>query len=268
MAYVSDYYLRDRINHKLLHKMSYLKDKYYTGDYAKVDGSTGLAQNADSDWRIQDGTVHSGKQKTNEFKITHYIKRGELRQLTAPTTMYGDNRHIYYQRWYNYDTENIEGLFDHAYFDLTNHGRLRGYVYDKGLVTGQEIYWPEYFDEPVYTLKDKAVYGYFYYTNPDGKDFTVAADVSRYSDYHYKNISEYLNGDLEEPTIGLRYIYTFKDAKEMAAKLTECTEASGKWLETRYYHFPQTRLAYEEDKTTYPHDYIPVDYVLGVQRWH
>ena len=220
---------------EIIHKESYLRK--YTEGYTNLDlGKQGLASDKDSDWKAGDGT-----QKTNHFEITHYIKRGNSYDVEFPTVLGSINDHRYYQRFFNYDNEyELTRLKDHINLDVD--GNVQYYLYKNGLVTGEKIYWEES------TSLRHSVQHRFQFTNTDGQSLTVAADVSRYSDYEYKNSSSPLDDNLVEPSLTMRYIYYMKDAKEMAEKLTACTAGSDNWLETKEFHFPSKQPFYENEK--------------------
>lgn len=251
------------VSHKITHRMSYLQQYAQAG----LD-KQGLATDADSDWKKADGT-----QKTNLFEITHYVKRGASLTVEFPTVLNYNNDHVYYQRFYHYNDEtcdnglypdgtDIYGLKNHVSLDVAGIGDVQYYLYQNGLVTGEKLNWNGV-DQGSFVRK---ALRNFKFTNSDGKDFTVAADVSRYSDFTYQYPNDPLSGDLEEPSLTMRYLYYMKDAKVMAKKLTGypeqdgvedknvwketgsvCTEES-KWYEKKIFHFPATPLPYENDK--------------------
>ena len=256
--YVNPVNPETRVEHTITHKESYLKQ------YAQPDlDKQGLATEADSDWRNADGT-----QKVNHFEITHYVKKGQTITVGMPTVLNQNNDHIYYQRWYKFgDDTSLEDLKSHVNLSTNADGTVQYYLYNNGIVTGEKIYW----DTRKEGMKQKAP-RYFNYTNSDGNAFTVAADVSRYSDFKYEYPSAPLTGDLEEPSLTMRYIYYMKDAKDMATSLSSYTEISGvttdatttwketftgddgdfindnNWYEKKEFHFPAKPVAYENDK--------------------
>ena len=238
------------VPHKVTHRMSYLKD--YTTPYhdLKLDRQ-GLTTDAQSDWWNYD----SETQKVNHFEITHYVKKGKTIIVPLPTILNASNDHVFYQRWYHYNDEtcnnesypdgtDIEGLKSHVSINSPDDGETQYFLYKNGMVTGQKLDWNGI--EQGTTKRN--VQRNFYFTNSDGKAFTVAADVSRYSDFTYENESNHLQGDLEEPSLTMRYIYYMRDAKTMAAQLTACAPGSDKWLETKTFHFPARQIFYENQK--------------------
>ena len=251
------------VNHRITHKTSYLQQYAQPG----LD-KQGLATDADSDWKNADGT-----QKVNLFEITHYVKKGATLTVEFPTVLNYNNDHVYYQRFYHYNDEtcdnglypdgtDIYGLKNHVSLDVAGIGDVQYYLYQNGLVTGEKLNW-DGVDQGSFVRK---ALRNFKFTNSDGKNFTVAADVSRYSDFTYENPAAPQNGDLKEPSLTMRYLYYMKDAKVMAKALTGYREQAGvedknvwketgsvctdvsKWYETKEFHFPATPLPYENEK--------------------
>lgn len=256
------------VNCKITHKTSYLQQYAQAG----LD-KQGLATDADSDWKNEDGT-----QKVNLFEITHYVKKGKSLTVEFPTVLNYNNDHVYYQRFYHYNDEtcdnnaypdgtDINGLKNHVSLDVAGIGDVQYYCYLNGIVTGEKLNW-DGVDQGSFARKALRS---FMFTNSDGKSFTVAADVSRYSDFKYQYPSSPQTGDLEEPSLTMRYLYYMKDAKVMAKELTGYPEQTGvanrtvwkeedaaennkvctdvtKWMETKEFHFPATPLPYENEK--------------------
>ncbi len=238
------------VDYMITHRMSYLKD--YTTQYQGLElDRQGLTTVADSYWWNND----SKTQKVNHFEITHYVKQGQTITVPLPTILNASNDHVYYQRWYHYNDEtcdnetypdgtDLEGLKSHVSVDSRDDGDVQYFLYKNGMVTGQKLDWTG-IEQSSYK---RNVQRNFYFTNSDGKAFTVAADVSRYSDFTYENESNHLQGDLEEPSLTMRYIYYMRDAKTMAAQLTACAPGTDKWLETKTFHFPARQIFYESQK--------------------
>ncbi len=202
------------------------------------------------------------------------MKRGNTITVEFPTVLNKNNDHIYYQRFYNYDEadeENmdLDNLKAHVSLDTRDDGDVQYFLYKNGMATGQKLDWTS-IEDGGYA---RNVQRRFNFTNSDGNAFTVAADVSRYSDLRYWNTTAHLEGDLEEPSLTMRYIYYMKDAKVMAASLSSYTEQPGvadattwkenftgdadakdaflndnNWMETKEFHFSDTPLPYENDK--------------------
>ena len=231
-----------RIMHNVTHKVSNVKLYYSfnetTQGEQKVLSQQGLITDDIDEWWDSD----SGTQKVNEFKITHFVKKGDVVTYGLPTVLTVNNDHRLYQRWYKYgDDTNLEDLKNHFRLKVNNQ-EVMSYLYNNGIVTGQKLDW-----ETIYPGALTFELNKLSYYNCDGEQFTLAADVSRYSDFTYKNESSHLDGDLEEPSLTMRYIYEMHDAKDMARELTTCT--GNKWYEKeKIIHFPATRLKYESGK--------------------
>jgi hypothetical protein len=244
-----------RIMHDVTHKVSNVR-LYYTYNptseaQQKVYSQQGLITNDISEWRNNDGT-----QKVNEFKITHYVKKGDIVTYGLPTVLTNNNDHRLFQRWYKYgDDTNLNDLKDHFRLKV-NDVEVMSYLYNNGIVTGERLDWGTIFPGArTYELN------YLTYNNSDGQAFTLAADVSRYSDFTYKNSTSHLDGDLEEPSLTMRYIYYMKDAKEMANDLMACT--GNTWLEEKTYHFPAKTVSYEGSKSAaYQGEFIGIKHLF------
>ena len=234
------------IPYEVTHKVSNVKLYYQhnptSSERQKVYSQQGLITDAYSEW----WDYARGTQKVNEFKITHYVKKGETVEYGLPTVLTNNNDHRLFQRWYNYDNDrDLIGLKNH--FRLKAKGvEVMSYLYNNGIVTGEKLDWGTIFPGArTFELN------YLSFNNCDGESFTLAADVSRYSDFDYANKSSHLEGNLQEPSLTMRYIYEMHDAKEMATALMACTynNAEDKWYEKeKEVHFPATRLQYESGK--------------------
>ena len=232
----------------ITHKVSYLKE--YADDYPYLDLSKqGLASDKDSEWWNYDKRI----QKTNHFEITHYVKQGESESLNVyfPTILDGANDHINYQRWYNYDEaeDNMDLNRLKSHISLDTPDDVQYYLYKNGIVTGERLYW-----EPTSQTYKHYAQDHIIFTNSDGQPFTLAVDVSRYSDIKYANEDFPLEDDLEEPSLTMRYIYYMKDAKEMANRLSSkgyvgTTDVNKEnWMEYKEFHFPSKQVAYNDNK--------------------
>ncbi len=256
------------VDYYVTHRESYLKQ--YAEEYASLHlDKQGLTTDADSEWKNWNGNLGGFTQKVNHFEITHYIKRNDTKVIDFPTVLNKSNDHIYFQRFYNYDevdeAMDLENLKAHVSLDDRDDGNVQYFLYKNGMVTGQKLDWTwnDGTDIPDggYRRNEQRR---FNFTNSDGKPFTVAVDVSRYDDKTYANPSAHLDGDLKEPSLTMRYIYYMKDAKEMAAKLTACTEGSNKWLETKVFHFPVRQIFYEKQKEVgYRGEFIGLRHVFS-----
>lgn len=253
-----------RIRHNITHKVSGLREYYpsSTAEQQEVYRRQGLITNDINEWQNADGT-----QKVNEYVITHYVKQGETVEFGLPTVLTVNNDHRLYQRWYHYndktcdndkfpDGTDLEGLKNHFKMSTNDDGEVMSYLYNNGIVTGLKLDWPEDILIPNTATSELRK---FTYHNGDGQRFTLAADVSRYSDFTYLNTTDHLDGDLEEPSLTMRYIYRMRDAKEMANDLMDNTEGSDNWLEEKEFHFPATRVPYDGSKfTPYQGEFIGI----------
>ena len=240
------------VDQMVTHRISYLKQ--YADQYAELElDKQGLATEVQSDWWNYD----SKTQKVNHFEITHYVKQGNTITVEFPTILNNSSDHIYFQRWYHYNDEtcdndtypdgtDIDGLKSHVSLDVSDN--VQYFLYQNGIVTGEKLDWSG-IDQGGHVRHANRN---FKFTNSDGKNFTVAADVSRYSDLTYKT-----TGDLEEPSLTMRYIYYMKDAKDMAKKLTAKTfkgfefidsKEGENFLEAKTFHFPAKQIHYENLK--------------------
>ena len=253
------------VNNYVTHRESYLKEyaEYYANQGFELD-KQGLATGVQSEW----WDFEKGMQKVNHFEITHYLKEGDTKVIEFPTVLNNSNDHIYYQRYYNYDeadTEmNLTNLKNHVSLDVSDYGDVQYFLYRNGMVTGQKLDWSSVNQGDF----KRNVQRHFNFTNSDGQPFTVAVDVSRYSDMTYK-----ANGDLEEPSLTMRYIYYMKDAKDIAAKLTAKvfkgfefidSEEGLNFLEAKTFHFPARQIAYENKKKVgYRGEFIGLRHVFS-----
>lgn len=246
------------VNYMVTHRESYLKQ--YAEQYASMElDKQGLATGAQSDWWNYEKQI----QKVNHFEITHYVKEGNSMVVEFPTVLNKSNNHVYYQRFYNYDEDensmDLDNLKAHVSLDTRDDGNVQYYLYRNGIVTGQKLNWDGKDDGGM----ARNALRRFNFTNSDGQPFTVAVDVSRYSDLTYKGATPE-TGDLEEPSLTMRYIYYMKDAKEMAKNLTACTVGSDKWLETKTFHFPMKQIFYENQKKVgYRGEFIGLRHVFS-----
>ena len=258
------------------HKESYLRQYADDQVIANQEGlrKQGLSRDIDSDWKNFNGNLDGMTQKTNHFEITHYMKKGDSKVIEFPTVLNRNNDHIYFQRFYNYDeldTEmNLDNLKAHVNLDTRDDGDVQYFLYNNGMVTGQKLDWRTYDNEDnTYTaIPDGGMarneQRRFNFTNSDGQPFTVAVDVSRYSDLEYLNTPDHLAGDLREPSLTMRYLFYMNDAKDMANRLTACPEGGSKWLEEKVFHFGKTQVTYTKfKKVGYRGEFIGVRHVFS-----
>ena len=264
------------VNGYVRHKESYLRQYADDQVIANQEGlrKQGLSRDIDSDWRNFNGNLDGMTQNTNHFEITHYIKKGNSTVIEFPTVLNKNNDHVYFQRFYHYDEldEGAEGngmdlvnLKAHVSLDTRDDGNVQYFLYKNGIVTGQKLDWT-YNDGTA--IPDGGMarneQRRFNFTNSDGQRFTVGVDVSRYSDLNYLNEDAHLDGDLQEPSLTMRYIFYMRDAKEMAKNLTACPEGGSKWLEAKTYHFGRTQVPYTKfKKVGYRGEFLPVRHIFS-----
>ena len=273
--YLSDFYIKwffispavkeIPVEHYVRHKESYLRTYAEAITDQKGLKKQGLATDIDSDWKNFNGNFDGFTQNVNHFEITHYVKMGDSRVIEFPTVLNKNNDHVYYQRFYNYgeldEHMNLDNLKAHVSLDTRDDGDVQYFLYKNGMVTGQKLDWSEIEAHGLARNAQRR----FNFTNSDGEQFTVAVDVSRYSDLKYLNPTTHLEGDLMEPSLTMRYLFHMNDAKEMAARLTACSEGSGNWLEgNKVFHFGRTQVPYTKfKKVGYRGEFIPIRHIFS-----
>lgn len=273
--YLSDFYIKwffispavkeIPVEHYVRHKESYLRT--YAEAITDQEGlrKQGLARDIDSDWKNFTGDLDGFTQKTNLFEITHYIKKGSSKVIEFPTVLNKNNDHIFFQRFYNYgeldEHMNLDNLKAHVSLDTRDDGDVQYFLYRNGMVTGQKLNWGGIEAHGQARNAQRR----FNFTNSNGEQFTVAVDVSRYSDLEYLNQTNPLDDDLREPSLTMRYLFHMNDAKTMAARLTACSEGSGNWLEgNKVFHFGRTQVPYTKfKKVGYRGEFIPIRHIFS-----
>ena len=263
-----------RVEHYVRHRESYLRAYSSAVGNQELLKKQGLAFNDDPEWETTTGDLDGFRQKTNHFEITHYVKKGTSRVIEFPTVLNRNNDHIYFQRFFHYgevdEQMDLDNLKAHVSLDTRDDGNVQYFLYNNGMVTGQKLDWRTYdSDTQEYTpIPDGGMarneQRRFNFTNSDGESFTVAVDVSRYSDLQYKNTPDHLAGDLLEPSLTMRYLFYMNDAKTMAKKLTACPEGGSKWLEEKTFHFGRTQVPYTKfKKVGYRGEFLPIRHVFS-----
>lgn len=267
------------VDHYVTHRKSYLQA--IASNYSGYNlAEQGLATGDDSDWWKSDSDVPAGQrvvnhlgggtQKVNLFEITHYIKQNETKVVEFPTILNDKNDHRYFQRFYNYDEDDVNmdlsNLKAHVTLDSDGNKEVQYFLYKNGIVTGEKLDWSDIRN----TGLKRSAQRNFVFTNSDGHDFTVAVDVSRYSDFTYANPDSPLNGNLQEPSLTMRYIFYMNDAKTMATALTAKTKQAesdvnnDNWLESKTFHFPSREIHYESQKAAgYQGEFIGLRHVFS-----
>ena len=193
---------------------------------------------------LKDGTTIS-TQNTPEYRLTRYVRKGDFVGLYLTTSKAkADTYHKAYQRFYLYDTDKP---LTHKYFMPFNDNDA--YVYKNGLVLGNALTNSDGVNLSKTTtagVRNMFVKLSVLGRLPTNEDqVTIACDFcyDKMGD-NYRNDLSYANGsattaaeggDLTEPTLSLRQIWTLIDAKVMANELV--TKTGDDWLEERTIHF-------------------------------
>lgn len=206
------------------------KDSYY---FERVDENPDLAEAAARVGFISSNnprrvTEHD-YQNVNTREREIFVKQGTSVNLYLPNylsnNVSGNTRSAAYQRWYDYETD---GLVTEG--GLAIDGNIkRVIIQQNGYVLGS--------NGNVLSGTSCGQYATYYMpVVPEGeplKSYTIACDLSRYTDYTQIPGRK---GLTEEPTLDARAIYHIKDARVMAEQLKECT--GDQWFEDKEIHFP------------------------------
>ncbi len=178
-------------------------------------------------------------QNTSDYYTTRYVKKGTWAPLflTTNNNRGSASKHVYYQRWYYYDSNGNELPLSPDYYAP----EYKAYVYQNGLVMGSRLYkgntnWNGGTQPVTLSILAKL---------PEGQEsVTIGADLSRYSDMSYAGTTV-SNGNLTEPSLTLRHHYKLIDANVMARQLTSKT--GDEWLEEHTIHFPNRTIGLRYD---------------------
>ncbi|MGM9694413.1 MAG: hypothetical protein ACI3YC_05340 [Alloprevotella sp.] len=215
----------------------------------------GFIQPSEEGWSVNPYTGEK-VQKTNEFKLTVYMKQGEKRPLLLPTTMQFGTGYVNtwvraYQRWYDYKTggriPSARVAFNQQSKRNYANGTVMGSLLNLNGQTNGEFVGST-FD---FQMPDQCAADYSYIVGMDASMFTDFVDYfgdNGNSAYDASSTSSDVvlpkNDNLIEPTLSGRYIYEIRNAREMADKLMACTKGSTKWLENQTIHFPKKKRGY------------------------
>ncbi len=262
------WFFDDTQDYAVLHRQSYYQQRaneladeghHFTGEFMQPgEGMTTRTLNGGTEVTTQD---------VPEYRTTHYVRRGDFVGLYLSTNN-ADNDDTYhrgFQRWYLYDSEQP---LTHKYFLPYRNNKT--YIYQNGLVMGN---WLLNSDGVNLALK-KYDGSYANYVGrsligrlpTDEEQVTIACDFSfrnsrnnnetktdlQYANGHALTAAE--AGDLTEPTLSLRQIWTLVDAKVMANRLVQQT-GDDNWLEQRTIHFSNRTQGLSKE-------YIPIEYAL------
>ena len=229
---------------EILHRPSFFQQRANdlgSGAFPRefLQPGTGLTERT-----LSNGTTIS-TQNTPEYRLTRYVKKGDFVGLYLTTSKAtAATYHKAYQRLYLYDSD--EPL-THKYFMPFNDNDA--YVYKNGLVFGNALTNSDGVNLSKTTTA--GVQNMFIKLSvlgrlpTDENQVTIACDFcyDKVGD-NYANDLSYANGsattaaeggDLTEPTLSLRQIWTLIDAKVMANELV--TKTGDDWLEERTIHF-------------------------------
>lgn len=250
----------DYTQYRIIPKRSWLV-KEVSGETGNVRPS--FIQPSEEGWSVNPYTGER-TQKTNEFKITIYMKQGEKRQIVLPTTQlyhgsYVDTRVRAYERWYDYKTG---GLIPSSRISFSQQSRRD---YANGTVMGSLLklngqnsgeFVRATFD---FQMPDQCPTDYSYIVGMDASMYTDFVDYfgdNGNSVYDATATSNEVvlpkNDNLIEPTLLSRNIFEIRNAREMADKLMECTKGSTKWLENLTIHFPKKKRSTSTHHCTVP----------------
>ena len=250
----------DYTQYRIIPKRSWLV-KEVSGETGNV--RPGFIQPSEEGWSVNPYTGER-TQKTNEFKITIYMKQGEKRQIVLPTTQlyhgsYVDTRVKAYERWYDYKTGGLIPSSRIAFSQQSRRDYANGTVMGSllklnGQNSGEFIGGTFYFQMP-----DQCPTDYSYIVGMDASMYTDFVDYfgdngnSVYDATATSNeVALPKNDNLIEPTLLSRNIFEIRNAREMADKLMECTKGSTKWLENLTIHFPKKKRSTSTHHCTVP----------------
>lgn len=260
----------DYRNYTVRHKRSWFvkqaSDAIDNGDdsYIPIGGFVLADEDKSYGWTSNSYTG-SKLQNTNTFRVTRYIKPGDTRKFIVPNASVvssGGTREKAYQRWFDYRTD---GPIDSTYVFFEDQSKR---LYSNGLVLGYSL---PFNGKTSGDHVEKELEFYLPFNAPDDFEYTVALDASTYNDfvdYFGENgnpiypatqidntIEVPAEADMIEPSLTSRYIYTMRNARQMADRLTACTYGSDQWLEKHTIHFPAKFVSFKDPT-------IPLDYEL------
>ena len=250
-------------DYEVLHRTSYFQERAnaladagerFTSEFLQPDRSDHSGMTA----KVVDGeTIYT--QNTPTYKLTRYVKQGDWVALWFSTTN-GEaaSLHKAYQRWYLYDSE--KPLTHKYYLPYKNSD---AFVYKNGLVMGDGLY-----NSDRVNISKTGMYvsnSLVARLPTDETSVTIACDFSYdNSNNNYKRsdmLLEYpratsmaAGGNLTEPTLSLRQMWTLIDAKVMADEVV--TKTGDNWLEERTIHFSNKTQGIVKE-------YIPLRYELA-----
>lgn len=201
--------------------------KWYSADYQKAHPRT---QGSDSFYEaggMVANPIHpqgEPMQRAHEYREDVYINPGHERELLIPsinnltTTVYFN-----YQRWYNFQTDGVPDL-NLISFPINAD---KAYVMADGVYCGKFLNSGVTETTSLHKVKVKVPSDF-------NKPYYLACDLSDYNDV----TKPANNGDkFDEPTLGLRAIYTIRPASEIKSKINQTD-----YYEKHDIHVPAKRI--------------------------
>ncbi|MBO4810533.1 MAG: hypothetical protein J5552_03085 [Prevotella sp.] len=252
---------------EILHKPSFFQDRaneMEPGAFPPEFLQPGIGM---TERTLADGTTTISTQNTPEYRLTRYVRKGDFVGLYLTTSKAkADSYHKAYQRLYLYNTDKP---LTHQYFMPFNDNDA--YVYKNGLVLGNALTNSDGVNLSKTTTagaRNMFIKLSLLGRLPTNEDqVTIACDFCYdKSGDGYKNDLRYANGsattaaeggNLTEPTLSLRQIWTLIDAKVMANELV--TKTGDNWLEERTIHFSnKTQGLMRTDDNKPLKEYVPL----------
>ena len=201
--------------------------KWYSADYQKAHPRTnGSDSFYEADGMVANPIHPQGEpmQRAHEYREDVYINPGHERELLIPsinnltTTVYFN-----YQRWYNFQTDGVPDL-NLISFPINAD---KAYVMADGVYCGKFLNSDVTETTSLHKVKVKVPSDF-------NKPYYLACDLSDYNDV----TKPANNGDkFDEPTLGLRAIYTIRPASEIKSKINQTD-----YYEKHDIHVPAKRI--------------------------
>ena len=207
------------------HKAGMWYDDNYQRTYTRID-SDDVPDTFDEANRMIEHNGHS-YQNTHTYEVDIYVNSNTRVNLSLPSQQNnnGDNNSLeYYQRWYNYDTDD-----DITYGSITPINDAGTVVSNRGVQFANGLLGGTYFNRtPLWRVR--------YNVPTDFSGITIACDASRYRDLINNRYR------FTEPTLSNRNIFRIRPASEIKEAIQTATEA-GRYYEEYEIHLPATRIS-------------------------
>ena len=201
--------------------------KWYSADYQKAHPRTQGSDSFYEAYGMVANPIHpqgEPMQRAHEYREDVYINPGHERELLIPsilnltTTVYFN-----YQRWYNFQTDGVPDL-NLISFPINAD---KAYVMADGVYCGKFLNSDVTETTSLHKVKVKVPSDF-------NKPYYLACDLSDYNDV----TKPANNGDkFDEPTLGLRAIYTIRPASEIKSKINQTD-----YYEKHDIHVPAKRI--------------------------